>query len=325
MNASSRQRPRFPFLLAALVLLASACSRADREPDPRVSLFPFEDAGIRHVYQTWNNCAGATLSMTMQLYGIRRSQAEWGGRLRSGPEDTSVMPREIQREVSKEGVRTVFRLGGSAALLRRLLSLKVPVMVRSWIIDSPEKQYGHYRLLVGYDADTDSFVFEDSLSGPRLVLDSRRFDASWRVFDRCYLAFLPGGPGAEKASARILALCGSAESAARAAYREAERETRQGYEGQSFYARGEDAAAFGYFNMGSSLFALGKEKDAARWYSRAFGLGLPWRTLWYQPDPLEAWHAAGDDESLAYWARKAIRPKSRCDEIEEWLGRVSAR
>ena len=51
--------------------------------------------------------------------------------------------------------------------------------------------------------------------------------------------------------------------------------------------------AFGWFNLGSSLVAMGDGSGAADAFDRARALGLPWRMLWYQMGPFEAYAAVG--------------------------------
>ncbi|HEX2623295.1 MAG TPA: hypothetical protein VHL11_24210, partial [Phototrophicaceae bacterium] len=50
---------------------------------------------------------------------------------------------------------------------------------------------------------------------------------------------------------------------------------------------------FAWFNMGTNFTALGMYNEASVAYDQAFALGLPWRMLWYQFGPLEAYNAVG--------------------------------
>jgi tetratricopeptide (TPR) repeat protein len=50
---------------------------------------------------------------------------------------------------------------------------------------------------------------------------------------------------------------------------------------------------YAWFNMGSNFVGLQMYNEAAIAYDQAFGLELPWRMLWYQFGPLEAYSQVG--------------------------------
>jgi tetratricopeptide (TPR) repeat protein len=58
--------------------------------------------------------------------------------------------------------------------------------------------------------------------------------------------------------------------------------------------------AFAWFNLGTSYTQVGYFEDAAGAFDQARLLGLPWRMLWYQFGPYEAYYRVGRyDEMLA--------------------------
>jgi cytochrome c-type biogenesis protein CcmH/NrfG len=58
--------------------------------------------------------------------------------------------------------------------------------------------------------------------------------------------------------------------------------------------------SYGWFNLGSSLAATGNFPEAAAAFDEARRIGLPWRMLWYQFAPYQAYLAVGryDDVRL---------------------------
>jgi tetratricopeptide (TPR) repeat protein len=72
--------------------------------------------------------------------------------------------------------------------------------------------------------------------------------------------------------------------------------------------------AFAQFNLGSGLVALKRYAEAAAAFDRARTLGLPWRMIWYQFSPYEAYlHVGRYDEVIAL----ADALLSQTDDLEE--------
>src|SRR5690606_27010585 len=58
-------------------------------------------------------------------------------------------------------------------------------------------------------------------------------------------------------------------------------------------ARADQSDAFAWFNIGTNYTALGDYERAAAAFDQARNLGLPWRMMWYQFGPFEAYHQVG--------------------------------
>ena len=85
-----------------------------------------------------------------------------------------------------------------------------------------------------------------------------------------------------------------------------DRDERQMFEHALALSQAEAAArpddGFAWFNVGTNLVALGRTGEAVEAYDRARTLRLPWRMLWYQFGPFEAYLAEGrlaDVQALA--------------------------
>ena len=64
----------------------------------------------------------------------------------------------------------------------------------------------------------------------------------------------------------------------------------------------------------------GEFERAARAYDQARTIGLPWRMLWYQFGPFEAYYHAGRYEELISLARATLDVTEHIEEVHYWLG-----
>ena len=266
-------------------------------PPPRVSLTDF-----RHDYQRFNNCGPATTSILLSHFGRSETQYDLAPILKGNKDDKNVSPDEIATLVRSYGFRVLIRVNGDPVEMKNLLAQKIPVIVENWFVPKPKDASGHYRLLTGYDdtaaasthgvglsAEYDAnypatengfFIAQDSYMGPNIKLPYRAWDLDWRVFNRTYIVVYT-----DAQAATVKAIVGDEMDDA------------------TMYAHARDVAqreiaanandAFGWFNLGSSLVGLGKYDEAARAFDKARLLKLPWRMLWYQFGPYEAYNRTG--------------------------------
>lgn len=263
---------------------------------------------IRHAYQTWNNCGPATVAMALSAFGDDGDQRAAAVRLKPDPDDKNVSPHELARYARERDLRADVVSGGDLALLQRLIAAGAAVIVEVWFVPEPGDEMGHYRLLTGYDATERRFRAADSYEGPDVVLPWDAFDRDWRAFNRTLVAIYPEalagtvaealGPHADEAAMWV-----TAAAAARAEI-----------------DAGEDA--FAWFNLGTSLVGLGDVTGAAAAYDRARALGLPWRMLWYQFGPYEAYAALGRWSDVEALAESTLRNVGNLEESLYWRGRA---
>jgi tetratricopeptide (TPR) repeat protein len=81
-----------------------------------------------------------------------------------------------------------------------------------------------------------------------------------------------------------------------------------------------DGTAFAWFNVGSSLTALGRHQEAAAAYDQARLLGLPWRMLWYQFGPYESYYAVERYDDVVTLATVTLNVVSNLEESHYWRG-----
>ncbi len=276
---------------------------------------------IRHEWQTWNNCGPATLAMQMSHFGSPLTQADVGGVLRRHEDDKNVSATELAAFARAQGFEAQVRVNGSGALLRALISAGLPVLIETWHEDEPNNGMGHYRLLTGYDDATQRWIAYDTFDAENLVnpngdyagiyLPYAETDALWQIFHRTYLLVYP-----PERAADVRQILG--ESGSRAAD-----EAAMWQQSLADAQRAVDAApgsAFAWFNLGTSRVATGDFAGAALAYDQARQLGLPWRMLWYQFGPFEAYTAVGRHAETLALAEATLATTEGVEELHYWRG-----
>jgi hypothetical protein len=275
-----------------------------------------ELTGLTHAWQTWNNCGPATVAMNLSYFGSRLSQADVGAALRLNKEDKNVSPDELAAFARAQGLHALVRVGGDADRLRLLLSNGVPVLIETWLEPEPGNGMGHYRLLTGYDdAQQEWIAFDSYVSegvdpdqpyrGIRLPYDE--VIRLWAVFNHTYVLVYT-----DDLAPAVLSILGQdADEAAmwQRASLGAQEEVQQ---------RPDDP--FAWFNLGTDLVALGQFEQAAVAYDRARVIGLPWRMLWYQFGPFQAYYETGRYEEQMALIDATIALTTDVEELYYWKG-----
>ncbi len=278
-------------------------------PDALVEL-----TGLSHVWQTWNNCGPATLSMYLSYWGTYFSQEEIRLVVRPNPEDKHAGPQELADVAQAQGLRALVRINGSAQRLRTLLANGLPVMVSTWHEDDPGDGMGHYRLIVGYDDGAGEWLLYDSLAATAADRDAPYeplrlaygvFASLWKVFDYRYLLVYP-----DEMSDIVQAIVAE------------DMVDQTMWERALEHALGElaedDQNPFHWFNLGTNLVALGRHQEAASAYDQARQLGLPWRMLWYQFGPFPAYYAVGRYDEVIALADATLAVTQHVEELHYW-------
>ena len=277
-------------------------------------------AGVRHEWQTWNNCGPATLSFQLSYFGSALCQEDIRRALRPNKEDKNVNLGEMAAFAQSQGLQALMRTHGDADSLRRLLSNGLPVLIETWLEPHPNDGMGHYRLLTGYDDAAQMWIVYDSyVSGglkkgdPYLGIrvPYAEMEALWRVFNHTYLLVYR----AEQAPLATAILGADADAAA--ALQHGLALARADVD-----ARPQDA--FAWFNLGSDLTALAQFAEAAAAYDHARQLGLPWRMLWYQFGPFEAYFEVGRNAEVLALADATLKTTTDVEEVYYWRGRALA-
>ena len=275
---------------------ATATARAPVSVPPSVLL-----TGLRHEYQGWNNCAPSSVGMVLSYYDRTEAQAEIAPILKPDPNDKNVSPHEIAAYAKAIGFQAHVGVGGDLNLVMQLLAAGYPVITEIWFEPEPNDGMGHYRVLFGYDNQSQILKAHDSYSGPNLTMTFSEFDGIWHVFNRTYIVIYPQ----EDQLAVDAILDGSTKGSQmwQLALRIAQEELSK-----------DENNAFTWFNLGTSALNLGDTRQAAQAFDWARQLGLPWRMFWYQFGPFEAYLAQGRYQDVIALAEAGMGDTA----IEEW-------
>lgn len=241
-----------------------------------------------HIYQSFNNCGPASLSMTLSYYNIQISQDELGRELRpyqnpqGDNDDKSVTLEEMGVKAKDYDLVPYHRPHGDITLLKKFIANDIPVITRTWLETNDD--IGHYRVVKGYDDRTKEIIQDDSYQGPNLRYSYEEFNELWSKFNYEYLVLVPSEK--QDITERIL----GDEADKKIAWMHAKENALQELEvdPENVTSR---------FNLSVAYYHLGQYEDAIREYE-AVASRLPFRTLWYQIEPLQAYYEVGNYEKV---------------------------
>ena len=246
-------------------------------------------------YQGWNNCGPATLTNALVHFGYEDDQNRAANWLKPNGEDKNVSPWQmvefVNTQIPEMPIYGLQRSGGTADLLKTLMVNDFPVIVEKGYEPPTYTWMGHYLLLAGYDESLQEFNSMDSFRGPNTRYSYDDIADYWQHFNYTYIVLYT--LNREDA---LMALLGEDGDEWQNQIRALE------------MARAEAIAdpddAFAWFNMGTNFVNLGMHDVAAQAYDRAISLGLPWRMMWYQFGPYEAYYEAGRYDDMIAIARQ---------------------
>jgi tetratricopeptide (TPR) repeat protein len=249
--------------------------------------------------------------MALSYWGWKGTQANTANALKPDPDDRNVSPEEMAAYARKVGLGAEVRVGGTLERVKDLIAAGFPVILETSLL-LPEKGWeGHYTLLTGYSDERAQFTSQDSLRGPNYVQAYPDVEREWRAFNYLYIVLF-----APERLAEVLAALGpdadpqvSLGQAAEIARRETGTLSAQDL-------------AFAWFNLGTSLTVAGDWAGAAAAYDAARQVGLPWRMLWYQHGPLEAYFQAGRYPDVIALAEATLAQADGLEEVYFWRGRA---
>ncbi len=257
--------------------------------------------GYIHDYQGWNNCGPTTLEMYLSFFGKRIPQPQIASVLKPNPDDKNVRPDEMAAFARDQGFNVSVRVNGTLDRIKLFLSNGLPLVVETGF-DPPQAHQGwmgHYRLVTGYDAK--NFITQDSYDGPNVAVEFSALDSDWKAFNRTYILLYT-----DAQAPLVRALLGT------------DTDDAAMYAAAVTRARGELATnpkdAFAAFNLGSSLLAQQQYEQAAAAYDQARLLGLPWRMLWYQFGPYQAYLQVGRYQEVVALANATLAPAPELEE-----------
>ncbi len=264
-------------------------------PTPTLTSTPLPPAvqlsGVIHEYEQWNNCGPATLGMQLSYWGWQGNQLTTAAFLKPNPRDKNVSPHELAAYIHGEtGLQAIYRPAGTLETLKTLIAAGFPTIVEKTLdVPGVDGWIGHYSLLTGYDDSATRFTAQDSYIQSNLPEPYEKLEAAWRSFNYTFFVIYP--PEREAEVMAILGPLADESTAHEIALARAEDEIQRASGLPAFFA---------WFNKGSSLAGLGRFAEAAAAYDTAFTVygelpneARPWRMVWYQFGPYEAYFQTG--------------------------------
>ena len=287
--------------LAVLMLAVPALAQENTSAVPEA--YRLELTNLRHIYQSWNNCGPATLTMGLSYFGYpadsMAAQVPAADYLKPNRDDGNVSFWQMQDYVNKFmqpelGIQAVARRGGNLDLIKTLLANNFPVIIGKGLNVDGEGWVGHFVLAIGYDDVDQSLLVYDSyeghgnLQGLKMSYDSLL--PLWQQFNNVFLLMYPAEREAEAQS--ILGDLWEEQAAWEQARIVAEANTA---------ADPQDAWA--WFNLGEALTFLGDYEGAVTAYDRAYNYAevrerLPFRVQWYMHGIFQANYQVGNYEKV---------------------------
>lgn len=294
--------------------------------------------------QFMNNCGPATLSVYLSHYDWGKNQLTTGGVLRPNNKDVNVMPYELADYVNTyTDLRALWRYGGDLQTIKALLNAGFPVMIEKSFEPytlKTEGWMGHYNLVVGYDDERQSLTVHDTYLmsyapwGGQIPVELwdtfigfdfsySQLQQDWQAFNYVLMVVYP--PEKEQDVLSLLGQLSTTEDAARVAYERAVQEADTLTDVRDQY--------FAWFNAGTSLTALQDYPAAAAAYDRAFEIypnipedRRPYRILWYETGPYEAYYYAARYQDVIDLANLTLNYMADpvLEESYYWRARASA-
>ena len=242
------------------------------------------------VFQTFNNCGPAALSMALSYYGIHKTQAELGHELRpvQNPkginDDKSVAMDELADKAKEYNLIPFHQPNGNIELLKQFINNDMPVITQTTLLKNDD--IGHYRVTKGYDDAASELIQDDSMQGHNLRYSYSLFNVLWQRFNYEYLVLVP--PEKEQIAKAILGEDVNLDKAWSQAVLTSQKNIAD---------NPSDISA--HFNLSIALYHTGDFTQAAAEFEKIQSK-LSFRTLWYQTEPIQAYFKLGKyDKVLA--------------------------
>lgn len=273
--------------------------------------------GLTPLWQQINRCSAAALTMQLSYFQWEGNYDQVIRYLNPHIEDMAVRLDEMIAFAETQDLKAVERTGGTVQLLKELVAGGFPVLVENSYFDGADgfnDWMGHNRVIMGYNDEQRVLLSFDSLLGSGennlgRPIPYDEMDSRWRTFNRDYLVLYR--PDDEARLQEILGDQWDAVANAEYTLRMSESEVQLGV-----------ADGFTYFNLGSSLVALGRYEEASAAFDQAFALELPWRMLWYQYGPFEAYFQVGRYDDVIRLANQTLSNTPGIEEMYYYLALV---
>lgn len=277
--------------------------------------------GIVQEYQRFNSCGPANLVLNLRYWGWVGIQEDVEKIVKPVLQDLNVSPFELLDYVQNHTEQdAVLRLGGDVELVKKLVAAGYPVLAQRGYVNRDDGWMGHYGIIDGYDDGQGAVHIPDTFNG-YIWLKYEELQKVWDEFSGTYLVIFPP---AERDI--VLALLGP----------DADPEFNLDRTLEKFRQRAESVDRseqyFAYYSLGELLVMKKQYADAATAFDKAFAVygwlpvdDRPWRMLWYQVGPYEAYYYTGRYKDVVSITYKTIKDANTpaLPETFLWSGRAN--
>lgn len=290
------------------------------EPTPIPAAVQLE--GIVQEYQRWNSCGPATLALNLRYWGWKGEQLDIEQVVKPRLEDLNVTPQEMVDYIeTNTDFEAILRVGGTVDLLKKLIAAGFPVLAERGYVNRDDGWMGHYGVVDGYDDATQEVHIPDTFNG-YITLSYDNLQHVWDQFHGTYLVVFPSedretvleilGPDADPAYNLDATL-------------EKFKERAETVDRSEKY--------FAYYSLGELLVMKKDYVAAAEAFDNAFEVynwlpvdARPWRMLWYQVGPYEAYYYTGRYQSVISLTFKTLTDRVQPAALPEsflWSGKAN--
>lgn len=268
------------------------------------------------VFQSFNNCGPASLSMALSYYDIHKTQEELGQILRpyqnpqGNNDDKSVTLEELARHGESYGLIAYHRPHGSIEKIKAFIALDLPVITRTWL--QPNEDIGHFRVVKGYDDTNRQIIQDDSYQGHDVWYPYDTFNSMWDKFGYEYLVFVP--PDKKELVEAIL----GDEKDEKIAWLHAIDAYHQ-------ILATDPTNIDTQFNLSVAYYNIGDYENSIKAFEKVEN-SLPSRTLWYQIEPIQAYFQLQRDQRVFDLTDSVLNHENRAfSELYLLRGRIHER
>ncbi len=269
--------------------------------------------GGKQVFQTFNNCGPASLSMALSYFGIQVNQETLGNELRpyqhpeGNNDDKSVTLPELSKKAKEYGFLTYHRPAGNIDIIQKFIAEEIPVITRTWL--KPNEDIGHYRVVKGYNQKRGILIQDDSLQGKNKTYSYQKFNQIWQAFNFEFLVLVP--PQKQAQAEQILGNLVDEKTAWKQALETAQIQSNQNPE--SIYAD---------YNRLTANYYLGNYRQVVDIFIQIQSQ-LPRRMLWYQIEPILAYYQLEDYDKVMELTQKVFDSQNRAfSELHYLRGKI---
>lgn len=235
------------------------------------------------VFESFNNCGPASLSMALSYFGIQKSQEELGQSLRpyqnpqGDNDDKDVTMAELEREAQKYGLLAYYRPNGDLTKLKKFIANGMPVITETLLTMNDD--IGHFRVMKGYDDTTQMLLQDDSYQGHNISYSYADFNYMWQKFNYKYVVLVPKDK--QQLAEEII----GKDLDKKVAWQQTAKLN------QSLLTSNPNDVT-SRFNLSIAHYYLGEYQASVSEFEKVESL-LSFRTLWYQTEPIKAYFELG--------------------------------